>query len=341
MSGRRYIGGEFCLRDNAPFLGAETPSSAFPASAGPSGRFCYETGADALAALLSAQGRAAMELRVPRNFCMGSLARVRAKLGGGPVIVHYAPPFGFSDGLRPGTLVLWVHFNGPSEGTTEARKRAEAAGAVFIEDFTHAPLAMATPTVGYAFASLRKFACVDIAVAYSPVPLSRGDAGLSRYRELKARAAELKSHPGNPPLPKTESAYMELYREAEAALAGDLRIGGAQASELNLLESLDFAAMERVRIANHSRLAPALASAGLITVPGRSMYAMARSHRRDALRAHCFSQGIFPAIHWSDSHSRESEDILSFHIDQRYGQSDMDRVATVVGEFVRSEMGNR
>jgi hypothetical protein len=334
MTASRYIGGEFCFRDNEPF--AAGPGDAdrfFPERLGPSLRVCYETGSDALAAILAAEARVASVLWVPANFCMESLERAARKLTDAPSIRVYESAAGLAAGLDPRAAVLWLHFNAWDPACAEARRAAESAGALFIEDFTHAPLDMAAHPAAHAFASLRKFAALEVAVAYSPAALPPGDIALSRYKALKTRASTLKSGYQGDPDPAREDAYLDLYRKAEATLAEDPNIVRAQASEKGLLARLDFAAMRGIRMENHARLSAALGEAGFAVLPGSYMYAMARLPQRDALRRHCFAHGIFPAIHWADSGSRDSSGLISFHIDQRYRAADMDRAAEAVRGF--------
>ncbi len=334
MNPAGYIGGEFCGADNAPFLSdCGDWARFFPERIGKAERALYETGSDALAAILRI--RAPRRIWVPDNFCMDSLHRARAKLTVDLEIGSY-PGFLPLDGLAAeGDAILFLHFNAPDPDTAgNALNVAKRAGAFLIEDHAHTPLDIAAHRGDYAFTSLRKFACLDVAVAYGG-GLPQPDAGNeSEYHMLKHAASVCKSGFYVDPDPEAEKRYLALYREAEISLARGTRLVAAHPAEIGLLGQLDFQAMRDARQRNFTRLSKRFSSIGVALVAGEYAYGMARFGNRDSVRGYFFSRGIFPAIHWADSGSAAGRELLSFHIDQRYSPAHMDRIADLMGDYI-------
>lgn len=334
MSGPAYIGGEFCSRDNEPFLrDIGDHERFFPAAIGTAARAYFETGSDALAAILKAAGSPA-RIRIPANFCMDSLERVRAKLGRPLAAAVYADLAELRATAEAGDAVLLLHRNGLNEADRDAAAPfAKARGCVLIEDYVQAPLDLAGFAAAYAFTSLRKFACLDVAVAYAREGALESAAGRSRYHSLKQEASAAKSACAGRADPVAEEGYLARYRAAESALGSDAAVRAADGDDLRILRRLDFGSMREARRRNHAHLALALSRMGVAPMEGDYAYCMARFRERDALRSFLFGKGIFPAIHWRDSGSAEASATLSFHIDQRYGPAEMERIADALERY--------
>jgi dTDP-4-amino-4,6-dideoxygalactose transaminase len=137
--------------------------------------------------------------------------------------------------------------------------------------------------------------------------------------------------------------FQELERECPV---GRFRMSGV--SQMLLSHAFNFGAIARARRANYERLARCLASVALfpwlppeVAPLGFPIRLEARDRVREALFAAC----IYPPVHWTiadivparfrDSH-RLSREILTLPCDQRYTPEDMDRMAAVVLEAVRT-----
>jgi hypothetical protein len=330
-----YIGGEFRDGDNAPFLNARGGDAArfFPTRIGGAERTCFETGSDALAAILASLG-GPRRLWVPAHFCMDSIARARQKADRAWEPLAYDDLESLPGRLEKGDALLFLHFNARDAARAErAAALAEQAEAALIEDFVHAPLEVAEFRGEAAFNSLRKFARLEVAIAYSRRGSLSGSGRESEYFRAKQRAAQAKDAYAGSPDPVLEREYLDLFRQAEAALQGDATVVYAHEKEMERLAHLDFGAMRAIRRRNHAHLAARLSEAGIMLLPGEYAYAMARFPLRDALRERCFALGIFPAIHWRDCGTALAREILGFHIDQRYGLGEMDRIADALGDY--------
>lgn len=335
MTDARYIGGEFCRVDDETFLaGTGDADSYFPANIRGTDRSYFETGSDSLAAILESCGEAEQTLWIPENHCRDGIRRTLQKLAVPPAIRRYPGNQPIIGELKSGDALLFIHFNRFDKiARDEAHRTAQEAGAILIEDYVQAPLDIRGLKGRYAFNSLRKFAALEVSVAYGK-GLRRPQAGAStEYHGLRKRASELKSLFRAEGKKSGEEAYLQLYREAEASLHRNGEIAAAQEEEAFRLGRLLFQAMERARSKNHRHLAELLRNMSVRPVPGGYMYFMLRAGARDALKRAAFEQGIFPAVHWLDSASADSMELLSFHIDHRYGPADMERIAVLLNAF--------
>ncbi len=333
MSAPGYIGGEFRTEDNAPFLRGKGDADAhFPQRIDGAERACFETGSDALAAILAGLGNPE-RVWVPEHFCMESLHRARAK-SGRPWEAKSYPGGNLPERAAAGDAILFLHFNAVDDSGAERMAAwAEASGAALIEDFAHAPFDIAGFRGDAAFNSLRKTACLETAVAYCRRASLAGARGESEYHRLKKLAARAKDEHARRPEPDSEMRYLALYREAETALTRDRSIVAAWGSELETFDRLDFGAIRSSRLRNHGHLRERLAEAGVPLLPGNYAYAMGRFTDRDRLREWLFDRGVFPAIHWRECGTPLAREGLSFHVDQRYGTPDMDRVAELIAAY--------
>jgi hypothetical protein len=334
MSGPAYIGGEFRTEDNVPFLrGRGDADLHFPPRLRNAERACLETGSDALAAILAGLGSPA-RVWVPAHFCLDSVRRAQAKADRPWEARTYPGLDDLPGRVTPGEAILFLHFNavdGP--GAERVAALAAEAGASLIEDFAHAPLDIAGFRGAAAFNSLRKLACLEVAVAYCRGASLAGSDAESEYHRLKKEAAQAKDEHARRPDPELEGRYLALFREAEDALSRDGSIVAARASEAETFSRMDFAAIGAARRDNHDRLVARMAEAGIPLLPGSYAYAMGRFTGRDGLREWLFERGVFPAVHWRDCGTPLADEILGFHIDQRYGAADMDRLARLVAAY--------
>ncbi len=335
---QRTIGGIFGRLDHDRFLISSDKRSFdtfFPTTIRGTIRTQYETGIDALTALLCEQIGLPRPLRLwtAENFCRESLERLKIKLNGQIEFATYHCVDDFRQ-VTASDVVLYLHFNRydpASRQTIEEIK--QQTGATVIEDFVQAPLDIAQFTGDFAFNSLRKFSSLDVAIAYQRDRRvqQKPQPDESRYRLLRKQAELVRSQFLDRPSAELEQGHLKLVRESDAALAVP-GIAFAHPSEIERATAFDFQTAQQLRRANYARLAAALhgQTPEITTQPGDYMYLMVTTPHRDRFRADLFAQRIFPVIHWADSASDTARTGLSLHIDQRYSPADMDRVAAVM-----------
>lgn len=333
----RTIGGIFGTTDHDRYLSDVHQGEFdlwFPGKLHDKTRVFYETGIDALAAILQPiadrQGR--VQLWVTDNFCGESLRRLAIKLDQRFDLVRYQDTRRLQE-ATPNDVVLWLHFNRYDPATADAIGAIKRkTGATVIEDFVQAPLDIARFQGDFAFNSLRKYSSIDVAVAYhgaTQIP----DATESRYHMLRKEAEQVRSQFLIHPSQDLEQQFLELTRESDAALSVK-SISLAHHEDVYRAMRFDFQSSRNRRRRNYSLLSTRLTemSPRIRILPGEYMYLVIETEGRDAIRSEMFTQRIFPVIHWADSKSEESRSILSFHIDQRYGDDDMHRVADTLIE---------
>jgi hypothetical protein len=347
MESNRYslttIGGMFATSDHDQLLGDKPLSDDyFPATSGEKKRRYFETGIDALAAILKSHQRSDDKRRlwVPDNFCADSLNRLSIKLEGQIEFATYRSQDDHVT-IRPNDDFLVLHFNrfDPNAGSVIRQLRQRTSGLI-IEDFVHAPLDITRFTADAAFNSLRKFTALDVAVAYiddstrTTVELAGSE---SSYHVLRKQAENARSEFLFSPSAESEKQFLDLDRTAEGALAIPF-VQSACAAEIARIRNYQFEEAQLRRRRNYQELAGYLKrqSPELKVIPGDYMYLMVEIPNRDRIRSALFSQRIFPAIHWADSNSEISRQLLSFHIDQRYSSGDMIRIADAVHRAIAS-----
>ena len=297
-------------------------------------RNLYETGIDALAAILEehAGPQGPITLWTAENFCRESLNRLSIKLGNRIRFELYRSP-GDCLNIGPQDVLLYQHYNrfdpAAKETINSIRQRT---GATIIEDFVQAPLDIANYSGDYALNSLRKFSSVDVAVAYQKKrrqPLIEP----TRYRILRKEAEKAKSAFLENPSEELEQRFLKLGRESDEALAVP-EIASAQESEVARAKAFDLKAARQIRCDNYAQLAGRIRVnlPEMKVLPGEYMYLMVDTPNRDRYRADLFAQRVFPVIHWADSECLQVKSQLSFHIDQRYSPADMERVVAVMVE---------
>ena len=297
-------------------------------------RNLYETGIDALAAILTehAGPEAPITFWTAENFCRESLNRLSVKLGNRIRNESYRSTDDFLR-IGPSDVLLYLHYNrydpASKESINSIRQRSDAT---IIEDFVQAPLDIANFEGDYAVNSLRKFSSVDIAIAYQK-NCRELSIGQTRYRNLRKEAEKAKSAFLQSPSEELEQRFLKLGRESDDALAVP-EIATAHPSEIERAMAFDFEKAREIRRANHAKLAERIGTElpEMEILPGEYMYLMVNTRHRDRYRADLFAQRVFPVIHWADSESTQVKSLLSFHIDQRYSPADMERVVAVMAD---------
>ena len=267
---------------------------------------------------------------------MESLNRVSYKLKPLSLIVKkYSNLDVLKNSIGESDVILFVHFNGYQNlQIQQLNLIAKKKGAIVIEDFVQAPLDINKFQGDFAFNSFRKFLFLELSVAYlDNVGISKREMKTT-YFNLKKEAGYFKELYYKNRDEVAEAKYLSLYKEAEESLNKIDEIIIAQDCEMKILNSLNLDAIKQKRIENFNYLKEKIDKVSQLTlIEGEYMYGMVKAKCRNELRNYCFNSGVFPAIHWLDAHSKESEILLSFHIDQRYDFEDMDRLNAVIKKF--------
>ncbi|MEI8018830.1 MAG: hypothetical protein WCH39_11575 [Schlesneria sp.] len=331
------IGGIFSSSDHerfctsSPALGFD---AFFPEVVRDKTRNLYETGIDALAAILEEHTgpHGPITLWTAENFCRESLNRLSIKLGN-RIRFETWPSQDDLLKLKPQDVLLYLHYNRFDPASKETinfiRQRT---GATIIEDFVQAPLDIANFAGDYALNSLRKFSSVDVAVAYQN---SRRQPSIepTRYRILRKEAENAKTAFLQNPSEELEQLFLKLGRESDEVLAVP-EIASAHEREVARAKAFDFKTVRQIRRSNYAMLAERIGAylPEIEILPGEYMYLMVYVRERDRYRSDLFAQRVFPVIHWADSGCQHVKSQLSFHIDQRYTPADMERVVAVMTE---------
>jgi hypothetical protein len=334
------IGGMFATSDHDRFLTVNDRSQfdmLFPLKVGGKTRNLYETGIDALAAILRDQGAPGAPIRLwtPENFCQESLQRLNLKLDQRLQFVSYRSTSDLWE-IQKKEVLLWLHFNRfdlAAKSTIEALK--ERVGVIVIEDFVQAPLDISRFSGDFALNSLRKFSSLDVSVAYQD-GVARTESEIqhakeTRYRVLKKEAEHIKSAFLQCPSEELERQFLSHCREADQALFVR-EIAHCHPREEERAAHFDFRAVRERRTANYRWLAAQFDQHldEMTILPGDLMYLMVTTADRDRYRADLMAQRVFPVIHWSDSGSLLAKSLLSFHVDQRYTVDDFQRMISVL-----------
>lgn len=147
---------------------------------------------------------------------------------------------------------------------------------------------------------------------------------------------------------RIDKEYLTVFMEAEAMLDG--LCGGAATQDVAAANYFDISAVQTKRRENAAILLKAISDIALFPHLGKwdcPLFVPIRlpGKKRDALRQHLISQEIYCPVHWPKSSLHQIgnleqkiyEEELSLVCDQRYGQSDMERILYAVREFLKRE----
>ncbi len=244
------------------------------------------------------------------------------------------------DDVMAGDVVVFIDYFGFSEWSAVGAQ-AKARGAVVVEDASQAFLSSEFPEVSdYLIFSPRKFFGVpDGGILASRQTSSLPQPALqpppTEWWLNAVRASVLRGefdrHGGN-------RDWFELFQKADTGGP----VGNCAMSELSyvlLLSGLDYAAISRQRRANYHFLAAELGEFALFPELPEAAVPLGfpvRVSDRDVVRQRLFAAEIYPPVHWpiqgvvpdsfSESH-RLAREIITLPCDQRYDQSDMERLA--------------
>lgn len=310
------------------------------------------SGRDAMRALLEhgKQTRTWRRLWVPAYFCQEVVAALAKS--GLQVALYDDDPTRLApelDGLplEAGDSILVVNYFG-LRGTLTYQLPVDV-----IEDHTHAPFSpwAHASTATFCVASLRKtLPLPDGGILWSPqgeelppdaqVTDERATSSHQKLTAMVLKALYLKGHPVN------KNTYRALQLEGERGLASGM-LSGMPRHTREMLASLPIVEYERARRANGAwlrsllaedtrvqLLAPHTADATALCVP--VIFASAKV--MEECRRMLITENIFPAQLWAleplagitPAHRDLASRCLAFHCDARYGQADLERVASTL-----------
>jgi hypothetical protein len=334
------IGGDFDSASSIEFALSEKGDYEFffPETLAVRRRAFFETATDSLAAIvlgLYTKYNLPINLRFPVHYCFETIFRLDGKLKT-TLSLNYSSFASYTEiKFSPDqtNIILFNHFNVYNDSQAAEIHKFRENGWETIEDFVHAPLDITRTTANHSFNSLRKLTDIEVSVAYSDSISIFPTSKASEYYKIKKQAAELKADFLLRGDASVEEEYLGLFKKAENLLNRH-EIVLANPDEIERLKKMDWHALLRKRIINYNYLSSKISTERSIRIlPGKYMYVVARPNARDELRRYMFKEGIYPAIHWPDSESEIKYEILSFHIDQRYGKPDLDRTIKAVQEF--------
>jgi hypothetical protein len=336
----KIIGGMFGLEADAP--AGSPPPSALPLALALPHRL-FATGRGALHAILATARP--QQVWFPSFFCPCMLQSVPA---GSSVIrffsigeaLHLADE-AWLDDVRPGDVVVFIDYFGFSTWS-EIGARAKARGAIVVEDAAQGFLSgHFSPVADFLICSPRKFLGVPdggvlAARAHPALPPVSLSPPPEEWWQGAWRAATLRRDFDQAGGPRT---WFELFQHAEANSPA-ANTAMSDLSRRILFGSIDYAAVRARRRGNYRLLASALGEFALFpelppeTVP---LGFPVRVPERDRVRQELFAAEIFPPVHWpiqgvvpdqfSASHVLARE-IMTLPCDQRYDESDMQRLST-------------
>jgi hypothetical protein len=264
---------------------------------------------------------------------------------------HREAPDWNSLAVSPGDMVLAVNYFGVREGRMWDSWRSANDRILFVEDHSHDPLSTwaLNSAADYAFASLRKtFPAPDGAILWSPVDLplpAPSSSGNWRGSALKLAAMVLKKDylgGGGEP---TKKAFREFQKEGEKAIIESQNESVSPWSRYLL--SLGYPTEWRDRREKNITLLLTLLEAHPVIkplftrwpahhCPFNAVLMFPSNAKRAESRQRLMDAGVYPAVHWELGRASApdsldvSERILTIPADQRYGEEEMKRVASLL-----------
>lgn len=325
---KKYIGGEFCESD----LNL-TDKGDFSVYFSEEKLFYFETGSDSLSYILNSFSKNNLSVWIPNNYCVDTIHRVQNKLKHKNILLKKYNSLNFLVGkIKYEDIILFVHFNKfDKNGQDEVYKLIKNNKIFLIEDFVQAPIDIKHHKGNASFNSFRKFIPLELSLCYFNIKGRNTTKKPSNYFIKKKEADRMKADylDSNIFDLELEKKYLSKYKEAEIKLSNDKEIRIAQNSEIALFKKINFKKLIDIRRTNYSYLFENLKEI-IHVIPGSYMYFMIKTENRDEIRKLCFSEGIFPAIHWLDIDLAKRKKKLSFHIDHRYELSDMNRILNIL-----------
>ena len=336
----KNLGGDFSLLSILPFVGSN--QDFFPPSIGDNKCSFFETGTDAICALILAHWEDNNKINYciwfPLHYCGQTILRIKQ------ILYNYRCALKFSYyeqqadlenyKFDKGDIIIWVHFNCffPLQPfTTEYLKNK---GVYILEDFVLAPFDINKLTGNAAVNSLRKITPLSLSMVYSKhsFPDYKFSPAYSDERRIAAWQKSVFEMDSKAAL---EVTFLERFHNAERILNERLTIHIASKEDEVLFKKIDWGKIFYTRKRNYSILLAELNSQDLNILSGEYLFLMLSLQGRDKVRKALFVENIFPPIHWSDSQSPLSKTQLSIPIDQRYSEPDMLQLAELLKKVIK------
>lgn len=248
----------------------------------------------------------------------------------------------FTELYRNGSIVLLINYYGLQDlGTQIKLIRTIDKNAIIIEDDVQAYYEFKKPLgdVDFKFTSLRKtFAVPDGGLVKTKHNLSKVESP-NMFGQYKAAAALLKSmREGN----FNDNIYLEMFEKGESLIDDELECGMSLIAE-KLYSYVDEERVKVRRLNNARYLLEELKKIGIKPIlPLKDnhvpLFIPISLENRDAVRRAMFQNEIFCPVHWPlDGLDLQkgrimAEKEISLIIDQRYGQKEMDKIASFLRE---------
>jgi len=252
------------------------------------------------------------------------------------------PSLEWIEDVGPGDLIVFIDYFG-FPGDTSFVGPAKERGAWILEDASQALLSNVGQFSDFVLFSPRKFLgvpdggvlVVDQKTKFNSITLDSPPATWC----LKTLAASILRRDFD--LYGGTYRWFELFQETEA----EFPIGPYAMSELSkmlLWHSFDYLMISERRVANYQQLSKALGTIALSPSLPAEVVPLGfpiRLNERDRVRRGLFARDVYPSVHWpiqgvvperfKDSH-RLAAEIMTLPCDQRYDNSDMDRMAQII-----------
>lgn len=313
MSHLKYIGGNFSSTDSSRFYTED--DAFFPDNINKLFLSKFETGADALAFLLVNLSPKYSKVYFPKHYCFETIERVKLKASSYEFCIYNIEDL---DSIND-AVIVWNHFNGYQE-----------IPEILIQNKTIKVLEDCVQSIqsikklkGFAnFTSLRKWSEIDCALVYSPFQ-NTNDFSNSNYLQFKKKAMDLKTEWQKNGTDELETAFLNLFFEAETSLTTQ----DIFSTNENHYKRLNWKEICTSREANAQVLISGLKKLNIETLASSDLFVMIQIDNRDSIRKYLATKGIFAPIHWLDSQDETlRKSLLSLPIDQRYSEKDMQRI---------------
>lgn len=252
---------------------------------------------------------------------------------------------------RRGDFVLAVNFFGLRDGKEWDSWKAAHENVILLEDHTHDPFSVwaSNSKADYAFASIRKlFPVPDGAFIWSPCghrlpaePTFNGWEGSA----LKFAGMVLKTEYLKGETWPAKEAFRDLQTDGEHSL-GKNDSGSLSPWSRTLLERGYPLRWRERRLNNLNRLLSYLGQKSSMrplftralgqSCPFNAIFMFDSHNAREKTRSLLIQNKVYPAIHWDQGHDCEkgcldiSKRILTIPADQRYGETDIDFIASIL-----------
>lgn len=337
---QKYIGGNFSSTDILPYLINPSRTQVleyFPEFLNASYRNYFETGTDALAAIIKEIEEYYLSENIiiwfPEHYCQETISKLKLKTGLGQIIKYNGVEH-IQVSEKSLHIIVLLHFNRYSLSiNNEIAFLNKYDNILIIEDFVQCPFEIKLFKGDYAFNSLRKVLNIDISVAYVKKKYSSASSE-SKYHTLKQEATRIKTEFITTNNTILEKKYLKLFKESEESLLEDKTIRLVLSDEMDKLNCINFKSIIERRRENFLALKKLLDTCVQVQIlDGDYFFLMLKCEKRDILKSALFDKNVFAPIHWIDTDSVLSQQLLSIPIDQRYNISDLKEISAAIIQF--------